>query len=59
MSGVAVFFGLVAAGLRASYRRANQKNRHVGYDREEIVINAADVPQFKPNWQNIPRADSD
>jgi hypothetical protein len=29
------------------------ENRRVGYRREEIQINAANVPEFEPTWQDM------
>jgi hypothetical protein len=49
-----VFFGIAGAALWTNYcgSQAKHQNRKVGYRRDEIQIDPADVPQFKPNWQN-------
>lgn len=49
-----VSFGLAATALCIGYlrSRAKREKRRVGYQREEIQINAADVPEFKPTWRN-------
>ena len=51
-----VTFSLTLAGIAhyAGYRRskAQRKGRRVGYEREEIQINMADVPEFKPTWKS-------
>ena len=49
-----VSFGLAATALCISYLRskANRQKRKVGYEREEIHIDAAKVPEFKPTWRN-------
>ena len=55
-----VFFGLTVNALWVTYRvsrRVRRGNRKVGYQREEIHINAAKVPVFKPTWQDMPRED--
>jgi hypothetical protein len=54
--GLAVFIGLAATGLWVGYlrsRNAKSENRQVGYRREEIEINAAAVPEFKPTWRDM------
>jgi hypothetical protein len=51
---VAVIFSLVVFGV-ARYvgnLRSKPKRRRVGYQREEIQIDMADVPEFKPTWRN-------
>jgi hypothetical protein len=50
----AVSFGLAATALCTSYLRskAKRENRKVGYQREEIHIDAKKVPEFKPTWRN-------
>ncbi len=54
IAAIIVFMGFVATVLSLTYLRskAKPKNRQVGYQREDIVINAADVPTFKPTWRN-------
>jgi hypothetical protein len=53
-AAVTVFIGFVATVLCLTYLRskAKPKNRQVGYQREEIQINAANVRQFKPTWRS-------
>jgi hypothetical protein len=48
---VAIPFGLTATALWVAYRvsrKGKREKREVGYQREEIQINAAAVPEFKP-----------
>jgi hypothetical protein len=51
---VTVPFGLTAVVLWTTYLRskAKREKRPVGYQREEIQIDAANVPEFKPTWRN-------
>jgi hypothetical protein len=51
---VAVVSGLTATAVCVKYLRSRAKSekRQVGYLRDEIRMNAADVPQFKPTWRN-------
>jgi hypothetical protein len=53
-----ILFGLTATGLwitlRAS-RTGKPRKREIGYQRKEIEINPAQVPTFKPTWQDIGR----
>ena len=55
IAAVIVFIGFAATVLCLNYLRlkAKPKNRQVGYQREEIRINAADVPEFKPAWRDL------
>jgi hypothetical protein len=53
---VNVLFGIGVATLWRRYFGANAaKNpkRRIGYRREMIEIDSANVPQFQPNWRNI------
>ena len=54
IAAVTILAGLTAAALGVKYLRSRAKSgkRQVGYQREEIQIDAADVPQFKPTWRN-------
>ena len=54
IAAATVSFGLAATAVCTSYLRskAQREKRQVGYQREEIQINAADVPEFKPTWRN-------
>jgi hypothetical protein len=52
---VTIPFGLTATALWVTYRISRKRKgekREVGYQREEIQINAADVSDFKPTWRN-------
>lgn len=54
IAAVTVFLALSATALCVSHlvsRRTKRQKRAVGYQREEIQINAADVPEFKPTWR--------
>ena len=49
-----IFFGVAATALLANHllsRKGKPEKREVGYQREEIQISAADVPEFKPTWR--------
>jgi hypothetical protein len=51
-----IFLGLTIKALWDTYRasrRPKRGNRKVGYRREEIHINAAKVPVFKPTWRDM------
>jgi hypothetical protein len=51
-----VFFGFAVNALCQRYLRtgkAKREKREVGYPREEIHINATDVPAFKPAWRDM------
>ena len=37
--------------------RNRRHNREVGHRREEIEIDPAKVPEFKPKWQDMPHGD--
>ena len=53
---VAIPFGLIATALWVTYRvsrNGKREKREVGYQREEIQINAAAVPEFKPTWRDM------
>ena len=55
IAAVTVPFGLTATALWVTYRvsrKGKREKREVGYQREEIQINAAAVPEFKPTWRN-------
>ena len=54
IAAVTVVSVLTATALCVKYLRSRAKRgkRQVGYLRDEIRINAADVPQFKPTWRN-------
>ena len=48
-------FGIAVATLWVKYlgsRNAKAQKRGVGYRREEIEIDPANVPQFKPTWRD-------
>jgi len=50
-----IFFGTAVAVFWIKYfgsRKTKPLNRRVGYHRDEIEIDAADVPPFKPTWRN-------
>jgi len=50
-----VSFGLAAIMLYISNHlrsKAKHGNRQVGYRREEIQIDLANVPEFKPTWRD-------
>ena len=52
----AVFFGLVAIALWANHllrSRKTKNEREVGYRREDIQIDPAAVPEFRPTWRDI------
>ncbi|HEV2202311.1 MAG TPA: hypothetical protein VGR73_21035 [Bryobacteraceae bacterium] len=51
---VLVPFALVALVFYIGHRLSKPKRnkRRVGYEREEIHINAEEVPEFKPTWRN-------
>ena len=47
--------GLAAIALWVSYLQSKskpKKRQHLGYEREEIQIDAANVPEFKPTWRD-------
>ena len=55
ITAVTIPFGLTATALWVTYRvsrKAKRKKRQVGYQREEIKIDPANVPEFKPTWRN-------
>ena len=49
ITAVAIPFGLTATALWVTYRISRKRK---GENREQIQINAADVPDFKPTWRN-------
>jgi len=55
IAAVMVSFGLTAALLCSSYLRskAKRESRQVGYRRGEILVDSADVPEFKPTWRDL------
>jgi hypothetical protein len=57
MITAAVFFGSVTVVLWVNNlcrsRKAKREKRQVGYLRPEIEIDAAAVPEFKPNWREL------
>jgi hypothetical protein len=47
------FFAVaVVTAWRAYSGSPKSGSRRVGYRREEIEIDAADIPHFKPTWPN-------
>lgn len=51
----AIPLGLTTTALWVTYRVSRKRrhaNRRVGYQREEIQIDPADVPEFKPTWRD-------
>lgn len=54
IAAATVSFGLAAIALCITYLRSKAKrgNRQVGYRREEIQIDPANVPEFKPTWKD-------
>lgn len=51
---VAVSFGLAAIALYIScvVEKSRRGKRRVGYQREDMQIDPANVPEFKPTWQD-------
>jgi hypothetical protein len=50
-----ISFGLAATALWVSHLRSKskpKKRHHLGYEREEIQIDPANVPEFKPTWRD-------
>ncbi len=54
-AAVMVSFGLTATLLCSSYLRskAKRESRQVGYLRGEVLVDSADVPEFKPTWRDL------
>ena len=56
VAAVIVFVGLTAAATWVNHllsRKGKRQKREVGYQREEIQIDAAAVPEFKPSWRDM------
>jgi hypothetical protein len=54
IAAATVSFGFAATALCISYlrSRAKRRNRQIGYRREEMQIDPANVPEFKPTWRD-------
>lgn len=53
--GANVVFGLGVAVIWTTVSKANkakQQKRRVGYNREEVQIDPATIPEFHPTWRN-------
>jgi hypothetical protein len=58
ITAATIVFGLTAVVLWITFaisRKGKHVRREIGYRRQEIEINPAHVPTFKPTWHEMQR----